>query len=286
MASDTKNVKLGVCRIMYKGNDLGYTKGGVEVEVTTSTHPVTVDQFGETTINEYITKRDVKVKVPLAETTIENLAATMPGTTLFSDGVRASGTITVSALPVANDTLTVNGAVFTFKASVASAYDILIGADAAATAANVAEALTASTNAKVVQAQYSLAGAVVTVKFDVDGVAGNSFTLAKTGTGITLSGAKLTGGTDTLKKRADVTSGIGINLLSISGELALHPIALPETDLSEDFVIPKAGTAGAMKYSYKHDQERIYDVEFMGYPDPNTGLLFSLGDKSVTTALA
>jgi hypothetical protein len=52
MSSNTKNVKLGVCTVLYKGVDLGYTKGGVEVDVTTSTKPVTVDQFGESVINE------------------------------------------------------------------------------------------------------------------------------------------------------------------------------------------------------------------------------------------
>ena len=34
MASSTENVKLGVCTILFDGNDLGYTKGGVEVELT------------------------------------------------------------------------------------------------------------------------------------------------------------------------------------------------------------------------------------------------------------
>lgn len=86
MASDTNNVKLGVCSVTFNAVDLGYTKGGVEVEVSTDTHPVTVDQFGESEISERIIKRSVKVKVPLAETTLENLVAIMPGATLITDG--------------------------------------------------------------------------------------------------------------------------------------------------------------------------------------------------------
>ncbi|EGT88588.1 hypothetical protein ABNIH1_18950, partial [Acinetobacter baumannii ABNIH1] len=35
MASDVKNVKLGVCKIMFDGVDLGFTKGGVDVTVST-----------------------------------------------------------------------------------------------------------------------------------------------------------------------------------------------------------------------------------------------------------
>lgn len=84
MASDTKNVKLGVCKVFFDSVDLGYTQGGVEVTVKTDTHKVTVDQFGKTSINEYIMGREVSVKVPLAETTLDNLVAIMPGATLTS----------------------------------------------------------------------------------------------------------------------------------------------------------------------------------------------------------
>lgn len=82
MASDTKNVKLGVCKIFFDGHDLGYTKGGVEVTVTTETFKVEVDQFGKTPIKEYIMGRQISVKAPLAETTIQNMAALMPGATI------------------------------------------------------------------------------------------------------------------------------------------------------------------------------------------------------------
>lgn len=83
--SNTQNVKLGVCRVYYGGQDLGFTKGGVEVAVETNTHEVTVDQMGETPINEYITSRTCTVTVPLAETTLENLVKIMPGATLVAD---------------------------------------------------------------------------------------------------------------------------------------------------------------------------------------------------------
>lgn len=86
MASDIENVKLGVCKITFDGQDLGYTKGGVEVTVTSETKEVMVDQFGNTPINEYIMGRKVTVKVPMAETTLENLVRIMPGATLVTDG--------------------------------------------------------------------------------------------------------------------------------------------------------------------------------------------------------
>jgi len=85
MASDTKNVKLGVCSVSFNGVDLGYTKGGVDVEVKTTTKEVMVDQFGNSPVNEYILSRTCTAKVPLAETTLDNLVKIMPGAVLVTD---------------------------------------------------------------------------------------------------------------------------------------------------------------------------------------------------------
>ncbi|HAX7496948.1 TPA: hypothetical protein JTO48_003372 [Escherichia coli] len=49
-----KNIKLGACKVSFGGVDLGYTKGGVQVEVATETLKVTVDQLGQTTISELV----------------------------------------------------------------------------------------------------------------------------------------------------------------------------------------------------------------------------------------
>jgi len=167
--SSTQNVKIGVCKIKFGDTDLGYTKGGVEVEVTTETHKTTLDQFGITPVKEYIMGRNIVVRAPLAETTLDVLAATMPGT-------------------------------------------------------------------------------------KVEGTTG---------------------------KKASVSTGVGTDLLEIAQELRLHPIGLADTDLSEDLVIPRAATSGAMKFAYKLDDERIFNCEFNGYPD-ETGLLFYIGVDTPT----
>lgn len=171
MASDIKNVKLGVCKVTFDGQDLGYTKGGVEVSVKTETHKVMVDQFGKTPINEYIMGREVQVKCPLAETTLENLVKIMPGATLVTDGV------------------------------------------------------------------------------------------------------------DPTKKVVNVPTGIGSNLLDIAKVLVLHPIGKPDSDKSDDFTVFKAATAGALQFSYKLEDERVYSCEFNGYPDAQ-GKLFAVGDTT------
>jgi hypothetical protein len=287
MPSSTKNVKLGVCQVFFDGVDLGYTQGGVEVTVSTETHKVNVDQFGKTTINEYILGRDVMAKVPMAETTLENMVAIMPGAALTqTGGTVASGTITfATAASVANDTVTVNGAVFTCKTVPATPYEFAPGASFTASAQNLAAVLQASTDPKVAVASYTLAGAVVTVKYGSElqygttgkqGIEGNAFTLAKSGTNVTVSGATLSGGVEPTSVSVAVATAIGTDLLAVAKELRFHPTSKAATDKSDDFVIPLAATSGALNFAYKLENERIYNVDFMGYPDAN-GRLFTVG---------
>ena len=276
--SDTKNVKLGICSVNYAGTDLGYTKGGVEVTVTTDTYKVQIDQFGTTEIAETVRGRQVKVKVPMAETTLNNLVAIMPGATLTSSGgVVASGSINFAANPANGDTVTVNGVVFTFKTAPSVATDIGIGVSAAATQANALTVLEASTNTLVNVATFATSGTKINVTYATEGSDGNDYTLAVTGTAVTV--IAMSGGVDPIQ-RVDVTTALGINLLDTAQPLILHPTANAVTDLSEDFTIPLAGTAGAITFAYKVDQERIYNVEFSGYPDPATSRLFAVGNPN------
>ncbi len=279
--SDTKNVKLGVCQIFYDGVDLGYTQGGVEVSVTSETHKVYVDQYGKTVVDEIILSRNVEAKVPLAETTIENLVRIMPGASIVdTGGVKASGTITFSSVPTANDTVTINGVVFTAKATASLPTDFVIGADVTATATNLVAVLKAYEDPKVAVASYSANLGAVTVTYNQSGTIGNSFTLAKSGTNTTVSGATLSGGVDSTKKKVNVTTGVSTSLLANAKKLVLHPKAKPATDKSEDFVIPLAATAGALQFAYQVDKERIFNTTFMGYPNPANDVLFSVGDDT------
>lgn len=175
MASSTKNVKLGVCNIFFNGVDLGYTKGGVEFSVSTETHKTEIDQFGKTAVNEFIMGRTCSVKAPLAETTIENIAALMP----------------------------------------------------------------------------------------------------------TIAGTGVEGSTD---KRVAIDSGVGVDLLATAKTLVLHPIAKKLYDYSEEIIIPLANTPGAMQFAYQLDNERIFNTDFTGYPNPQTGLLFYAGNPFTDAA--
>jgi hypothetical protein len=279
--SDTRNVRLGVCKVFFDGDDLGYTQGGVEVAISTETHKTNVDQFGKTAINEYIMGRNASAKVPLAETTIENMVRIMPGATIVqSGGAKAAGTITVGPNPTTGQTVIVNGKTITFKTAAATADEVTIGANAAATAAALAAKLNASTDPAIAAADYTVAAAVVTATYQSFGTVGNAFTLAAGTSGATVSGATLTGGVDSTKQYVEVTHGVGQDLLASAKELRLHPTSRPDTDKTEDFVFMYANTPGALNFAYKLDAERIFNVEFTGYPDPVTGKLFRFGDDS------
>lgn len=111
-------------------------------------------------------------------------------------GAAASGTITMSANPAANDTLTVNGTAITFVASSPIGNQVVIGINEAATFASLLTFLQQSLDANIDQATYAqTSNYVITVTDKVPGTAGNSFTLAKSSTALAVSGADLSGGT-------------------------------------------------------------------------------------------
>lgn len=280
MASSTKNVKLGVCKVYFGGVDLGYTQGGVEVSVKTDTHKVEIDQFGKTTINELIMARNVMAKIPMAETTLQNLVATMPGSTLVSNGAVATGSLAFTANPTTTTTVTVGGQAFSFQvAKPTTLYQVQIGATLLATITNFVSTF----NRALLQpalgglvAKMNATGTLVTISAVDPGTAANAITLAGA-SGATASAATLTGGAAETKARVDVGIGTSVDLLSVAQELRLHPVARSDSDFTEDFTIFQAATAGALTFAYKVDAERIYSVEFNGYPDSN-GKLFAIGD--------
>lgn len=283
--SDTKNVKIGVCRASFDNTDLGLTKGGVEVSVTTETHKVNVDQYGKTSINELIMGREVTVKVPLAETTLENLVRTMPGATLVSDGAAATGTVTIATNLTAGQTLVIGGKTLTARASAATLtgnYDFVFGATTALTAAALAALINGSSDGILSGLKATVAAAVVTLTALTRGIAANSIALATgtAGISVTVSGATLTGGVAVTKARVDVSTGTSIDLLSLAKVLRLHPKGKMDADVSEDFVVPLAATSGAITFAYQLENERIFNVTFTGYPDSATDKLFYIGDST------
>lgn len=281
MASSTRNVKLGVCKVFFGGKDMGLTQGGVEVTVGTETHKVEVDQFGKTAINELVQGRTCVVKAPLAETTLRNMVDIMPGATLVSNGASASATITFVSNVDVGDTVTIGGKVFTFAAVAgATHYTVVVGEDLEASLNNLVGAIQLTQirpDLGGVAASVDATGKVLKLQVRDPGPLGNNVALATDSTGVT-SGANFAGGVEETRARVEVTSGVGVDLLAIAQQLRLHPVGKADEDFSDDFILYRAGTGGALSFAYKLDAERIYNVEFNGYPDPVTTKVFALGD--------
>jgi hypothetical protein len=103
----------------------------------------------------------------------------------------ATGTLTFSANPAADDTVTIGGTAITYKASGAAGSQINIGATKEDTAQALVTYITAHPSLGV---EASRSGAVVTFTAIERGLSGNSITLAESSTATTVSGANLTGG--------------------------------------------------------------------------------------------
>jgi hypothetical protein len=106
--------------------------------------------------------------------------------------VAASGTVTFTAQPAANDTITLNGTVLTFVAAGAAGPQINLGGNFPGTAQNLLAYINANSVALGVLATGG--AAVLTLTDNTPGTGGNAYTLAESSAGITLSGATLAGG--------------------------------------------------------------------------------------------
>lgn len=124
---------------------------------------------------------------------------------------QATGTMTFTDLPIADEVFEVNSIEYTFKAVATLATEVAIGVDIATTAAAVA--LAVATNDPLVTAT-SDAG-VATFTAVVLGNAGNAYTLTETATNTAVSGATFAGGSDVITLTA-VDGGTGGNSYTLT----------------------------------------------------------------------
>lgn len=166
----------------------------------------------------------------------------------------ASGTATFSANPTALDTLTIAGTAITFVASGATGNQVNIGASLPATLSNLLAFLQASADTGLVKCSYVLSGSVLTIYANQfsgtaqAGTGGNSLTLTKTSTVITVSGATLTGGVGSWQtfwtnlaaviNAGNATRGPSASVVATAGVSTVVPVLSTVTTLS-------GGTDGA-----------------------------------------
>lgn len=116
------------------------------------------------------------------------------GTVGYASGTQATGTVTFSGQPAASDTLTLNGTAITFVTGVPTGSQVRIGDTATATVINLLAFLKASSDTQLVKFLYDATGLVLTLTAAAGGTGGNSLTLAKSCSAITLSGSTLANG--------------------------------------------------------------------------------------------
>lgn len=105
-----------------------------------------------------------------------------------------AGATAIFASVIATDVIVVNGVTFTCMASGATGDQFNVGINDAATVANAIAAINASVSAGVANITASGSTATLILTADVEGAAGNAFTLTTPDTTITVSGATFTGG--------------------------------------------------------------------------------------------
>ena len=150
------------------------------------------------------------------------------------DGTAASATLTSDATaPSNNDTVTVNGVVYTFKTALTQAAgEVLIGASASIALDNLKSAvnLTAGSgttygSATVIHPTVSATTKTVTTLLFVAktvGTGGNAYTFAENGTHTSVSGATFAGG---VNPTSTVTEGAITTVTSISAANLLAYVA-------------------------------------------------------------
>ncbi|WP_407059271.1 DUF3383 family protein (plasmid) [Ralstonia syzygii subsp. celebesensis] len=142
-------------------------------------------------------------------------------------GTAASGTVTLTGNPAANDTVTIGGTAITFVSANPIGNQVLLGTTAAQTAANLQAFLQASSDVNISKCKFSTSLGVVSVTYGSVGTAGNAFTLAKSSTNVTLSGATLTGGVNasTITYGASPATGTDISAqLGLTTGVASAPV--------------------------------------------------------------
>ena len=128
----------------------------------------------------------------------------VPATYSAVANTAATGALTFSGTGTADDTITIDGVVYTLKAAPAAAYEVLIGATAAETARNLVAAINANPTYEGVYfgegtedhpaVTASQASAVVNLTARAGGAGGNAIATTETSSGASFGAATLTGG--------------------------------------------------------------------------------------------
>jgi hypothetical protein len=114
----------------------------------------------------------------------------------FLSTSKAIGSLNFGGQPANLDTVTINGTVVTFVNALTTGNQILIGTTLAATIANAVTFLNGSADVNLSLMTYTGTASKVYIVAKATGTTGNAYTLAKTSVNVTVSGATMSGGSN------------------------------------------------------------------------------------------
>lgn len=103
------NLELGACNVEFGASgsetDLGFTKGGVVLTVTSPTVNITTDQFGQVILKQILVGRTATIRIPFAETDLLLMSKLIPAASHVIDSVDATKKKTIINTPIGKDIL-------------------------------------------------------------------------------------------------------------------------------------------------------------------------------------
>lgn len=123
----------------------------------------------------------------------------------YATAPTASGYVGFAGQPSASDTVTINGKAITFVTTLTTGNQVLIGASTAETMASLVTFINGSSDVDISKVSATMVGTKVYLVSKVTGTAGNAYSLAKSGTNLSVSGATLSGGAGT-----DISTLLGL----------------------------------------------------------------------------
>lgn len=238
MTVTSEKIRLGAADVTFDGTDLGATKGGVEVEVTTEKYTVKADQTGETPLKDIITGTTVTITVPMAETNLTKLQTMLPQSVLQS----ASG-----STPTGWQTNNVAGY---------SVADTSVDIDTGTNDPEAGQTFTFSSHATVYRVSTYSAG---TLTFVQDATASGGLVAAVADNEAITFTDKAEG--------VEIRAGVNTDLLDSAAQLKCHPTGVATSDTEQDFVAFLAAPSAEFSFKYELGGERVYEVTFNCYPD-------------------
>lgn len=82
------NINMDLADVTFDGTSLGFTKGGVEVNITQAFVDAIIDDFGDVPVRTYDKGTSIEVIVHLAESARENLAVAFPSAVVMGDRLK------------------------------------------------------------------------------------------------------------------------------------------------------------------------------------------------------